>query len=209
MVQWLQKNRQAALVALWMGIVAVLAVLVTYVLARRPVPAPIVIRPITPLPTPSARPTTVPDPVAVYVVGAVVRPGVYTIPWDSRVVQALDAAGGATADADLVRVNLAGHVVDGQQIYIPTRLEAETPVLPTSAAPAIAKGMTGPGQKINVNQATAQDLEALPGIGPAIAQRMLDYRTEHGPFKSIEELEKVRGIGEATLARIRDQVTVD
>jgi competence protein ComEA len=208
MDQWLQGHRQPVIVVVAMGVLNVATVLVTYLWARAPAPAPIVIQPITPPASPSPRPTSIPEPVTVYVVGSVARPGVYTVPAGSRVAQALEVAGGATLSADLVRVNLAEWVVDGQQIYVPGQVEVTTPVLPTAVASS-DRGIVAPAKKVNINTAGAQELESLPGIGPAIAGRILEYRTSHGPFRTIEELQKVRGIGEVTFARLRELIVVD
>lgn len=150
----------------------------------------------------------------VHVVGAVVAPGVQRLPAGSRVVDAVDAAGGAAPDADLGRVNLASPLSDGQQVYV-LRV-GEVPPVP---APSTASG--GPGETvgsgagdtaasgpINVNTAPAAELEELPGVGPTTAQAIIDHREQHGPFASVDDLLDVRGIGEAKLEQIRDRATV-
>jgi competence protein ComEA len=209
MDQWLQRNRQPVTVAVVMGALNVVTVLVTYLWARAPAPAPIVIQSITPPASPSPHPTSVPEPITVYVVGSVIQPGVYTIPAGSRVAQALEAAGGAASSADLVRVNLAEWAVDGQQIYVPDQAEGTIPVLPTAIAGSGNRGIAAAAKKVNINTASAQELESLPGIGPAIATRILEYRTAQGPFRTTEELQKVKGIGEITFARLQDLIVVD
>jgi competence protein ComEA len=177
---------------------------------RRPAPAAIVIQPLTPLPTASKAPTASPGPMKVYVVGAVARPGVYALPWDSRVEQAIASAGGATVDADLLRVNLAQRIHDQQQIYVPSRAEEATPVLPTLAPPTPSAGSaSSSGRTINVNTANASELETLPGIGPVLAQRIIDYCQTHGPFQRLEDLKKVKGIGESTFERIQGMITLE
>jgi competence protein ComEA len=177
---------------------------------RRPTPAAIVIQPLTALPTVTKAPTASPRPVKVYVVGAVARPGVYALPWDSRVEQAIAAAGGATADADLVRVNLAQQINDEQQIYVPREAEEATPALPTPMprTPS-AVALSPSGQKININTAAAAELETLSGIGPVLAQRIIDYRQARGPFQKLEDIKKVKGIGESIFERIQGMITLE
>ncbi|MGH2685140.1 MAG: helix-hairpin-helix domain-containing protein, partial [Actinomycetota bacterium] len=131
--------------------------------------------------------------------GAVARPGVYRLPPGSRVTDLVEAAGGITADAAPDHLNLAAEVIDGQQVYVPRVGEAPPPSGATGAGPV------GP---LDLNTATAAQLEELPGIGPATAQAILDHRERDGPFRSVEELLEVRGIGEAKLASLRDLVRV-
>jgi len=177
---------------------------------RRPTPAPIVIHSMTPLPTATSAPTATPEPVKVYVSGAVVRPGVYSLPWNSWVEQAIAAAGNATSDADLVRVNLAQRVYDQQQIYVPYKAEEVTPTLPTPVPHTPSTGASSPsGQRININTAHAAELETLPGIGPVLAQRIIDYRQAHGPLRKPEDVKKVSGIGDGIFKRIQDLITVE
>ena len=131
--------------------------------------------------------------------GAVTKPGVYKLPPGARVTDLLDAAGGPTADADLDQLNLAATVGDGERIYIPRRGEA----VPPSAGAAQATG--GP---VDLNRATADELDALPGVGPATAKAIIDHRTKNGRFRTVDDLLEVRGIGEAKLADLRDKVKV-
>ena len=210
MRQWLESHRELVAGAAFTSLVS--AILLGAVLFgfRKPDPAPIVIRPITPPPTPTRAPTATPEPIQVYVSGAVARPGVYALPWDSRVEQAIAAAGGSTADADLLRVNLAQRVHDEQQIYVPHKSEAVTPVLPTPVSPTPSTGTSStPGQKVNINTGNAAELEALPGIGPVLAQRIIDYRQTNSPFRRPEDIKNVKGIGDATFERLRDLITVE
>lgn len=210
MRQWLESHRELVAGAAFTSLVS--AILLGTVLfgLRKPDPAPIVILPITPPPTATRAPTATPAPIQVYVSGAVARPGVYALPWDSRVEQAIAAAGGSTADADLLRVNLAQRVHDEQQIYVPHKSEAVTPVLPTPVPPTPSTGTSStPGQKVNINTGNAAELEALPGIGPVLAQRIIDYRQTNGPFRRPDDIKNVKGIGDATFERLRDLITVE
>jgi len=210
MRQWLESHRELVAGAAFTSLVS--AILLGAVLFgfRKPDPAPIVIRPITPPPTPTRAPTATPEPIQEYVSGAVARPGVYALPWDSRVEQAIAAAGGSTADADLLRVNLAQRVHDEQQIYVPHKSEAVTPVLPTPVSPTPSTGTSStPGQKVNINTGNAAELEALPGIGPVLAQRIIDYRQTNSPFRRPEDIKNVKGIGDVTFERLRDLISVE
>jgi competence protein ComEA len=138
----------------------------------------------------------------VYVSGAVQQPDVYPLPLDSIVKDAIMAAGGATGDADLDRINLALPVADGQHVYVPRLGEENSPVQPLSRQPAS-------GGKVNINTADSAALDSLPGIGPALAQRIIDYRQEHGPFARLEDLMEVSGIGPGTFEKLRDLITTD
>jgi competence protein ComEA len=210
MGHWLDKHREAVLVGLLVSLVSLIALGAVLLTAKRPKPAAIVIRSITPLPTPTKGPTATPQPVQVYVTGAVAYPGVYVLSWDSRVQQAIVAAGGALADADLNRVNLAERVHDAQQVYVPYQSEAATPILPTSVPLTVNTSLSPPlGQKININTASANELEALPGIGPTLAQRMVDHRLANGPFSRPEDIKKVKGIGDGIFAQIKDLIAVE
>ena len=172
--------------------------------------------------------------VRVHVAGAVNNPGVYTLPAQGRAVDAIAAASGAAADADLDRVNLAGALSDGVQIYVPHRGEtaAPTQIQPNggtanagqgNAANGASQGGTQPqpartltpagsAQKgstpVNINTATAEELQTLPRIGPAMAQRIIAWREAHGGFRSVDELDAVPGIGPSMLENLRPLVTV-
>lgn len=171
-----------------------------------------------------AAPGTSPSPssaaaIVVDVVGAVARPGVYTLQTGARVCDAVDMAGGATANAQLAAVNMAAKLVDGQQIAIPEKGQ-------TGRAGASAQAAGGPGQDgsgstqpgaagssaagapVNLNTATLEQLDTLQGVGPSTAQKIVDYREANGGFKSIEELNNVAGIGEVRFQSLKDQVTV-
>lgn len=172
--------------------------------------------------------------VRVHVAGAVNNPGVYTLPAQGRTVDAIAAASGAAADADLDRVNLAGTLSDGVQIYVPHRGETATPaqIQPnggtaqagqgnaangasqggTQPQPARTLTASGSAQKgstpVNINTATAEELQSLPRIGPAMAQRIIAWREAHGGFRSVDELDAVPGIGPSMLENLRPLVTV-
>jgi competence protein ComEA len=147
------------------------------------------------------------DEVVVHVVGAVVAPGVQRLPTGSRVVDAVDAAGGALGDADLGRINLAGLLTDGQQVYVLRQGETPPPT-PAGAGPAADGGAGAAGGLIDINQATTDQLDELPGVGPATAAAIIAHREQHGPFASVDDLIDVRGIGEAKLEQLRDLATV-
>ena len=177
--------------------------------------------------------------VRVHVAGAVNNPGVYTLPAQGRAVDAIAAASGAAADADLDRVNLAGALSDGVQIYVPHRGETAAPaqIQPnggtanagqgnaangaaqngasqggTQPQPARTLTASGGAQKgstpVNINTATAEELQSLPRIGPAMAQRIIAWREAHGGFRSVDELDAVPGIGPSMLENLRPLVTV-
>jgi competence protein ComEA len=150
-----------------------------------------------------------PGDVLVHVVGSVHAPGVVELPAGARVVDAVAAAGGATAEADLSALNLARPVVDGEQVLVPR--PGEVPPLPAGGLPA-GGAASGPAETagpvlVDVNRATAGELEALPGIGPVLAERIVAHREEHGPFAAVDDLQGVRGIGPSLLADLRELVT--
>lgn len=156
-----------------------------------------------PLVAPEAVTTTTapPGPVVVHVAGAVQSPGVQRLPAGSRVIDAVDAAGGLRPDADAGRVNLAAELADGTQVYVPAFGE----VPPAIGAGGGADPPSGP---IDLNIADVAVLETLPGVGPATAAAIVEHRERNGPFVSVDGLLEVRGIGEAKLAQLRDLVRV-
>ena len=148
--------------------------------------------------------------VTVHVVGQVRRPGVVELTAGSRVGDAVERAGGALRGADLGEVNLARVLVDGEQIRVPKPGEsvpAAGPAGPSGPSGAPGSG-TGQGGLVNLNSASAAELEELPGVGPVLAQRIVDWRTEHGRFASVDELAEVSGIGEKMFAQLQPKVTV-
>lgn len=147
---------------------------------------------------------TSPTEVVVHVAGAVRVPGVYTLARGSRVVDAVDAAGGFALDARADAVNLATIVADGERIYVP-RWGEEVPANPVASSDPTAAGAP---QLVDLNRASAAELEQLPGIGPTTAAAIVAHRAEVGPFTTVDDLADVAGIGPAKLAALRDLVTV-
>ncbi|HLC03985.1 MAG TPA: ComEA family DNA-binding protein [Anaerolineales bacterium] len=153
--------------------------------------------PVRLLPPPTAR------PLQVHVVGAVRTPGVYQLPRGAIVQDALAAAGGPAAEANLAGINLAAGLSDSQQVYVPSL--GETP----QAASAVGSASIASGDlRLNPNTASAPELEGLPGIGPSLAQAIIEYRESHGPFQQPEDLLQVPGIGPAKLAQIEDLIVL-
>jgi competence protein ComEA len=188
----------------FLSVVGVVVFFVIYAILKKPEPTspPLVIT-LQPRPT-AIPPTPTPAAINIYVTGAVEKPDVYALPLNSIVKDAIEAAGGATDDADLDRINLATKLADQMQVYVPRTGEAEPPpVLPDGSAPDTTAA------KININTASVEELDKLPGIGPAIAKAIIDYRTKSGPFKQIEDINDVKGIGDALFEKIKDQITVE
>lgn len=207
---WLHKHRDKLGAVGFTSLLFAILFSAMFFQLRRPQPAPIVISAVAPPPKPTTAATVTPLPIRVYVSGAVLRPGVYALPWYGRVEDAVAAAGGGAADADLSRVNLALRLRDEQQIYVPGRAEAVTPVLPTAPPLTSSTDMSRtPGQKININTASAAELEALPGVGPVLSQRIIDYRQANGPFGRLEDIKKVKGIGDKTFEDLKDLIATE
>lgn len=158
--------------------------------------------------SPAGTPATASSKVTVHVVGEVEQPGVVTLAAGSRVGEALDKAGGATSDAELSGVNLARPLVDGEQVVVPA--PGDPPVAAPSGAVTGPPGSTSAegAAVVNLNTADLPTLETLPGVGPVLAQRILDWRTEHGQFTAVEELGEVSGIGDKIYAQLSPKVTV-
>ncbi len=165
---------------------------------RRPLGTPIEL---IPPPTPTA--TSTPSPIRVYVSGAVHSPDVYELPAGTIVRDAIQAAGGATGEADLSAINLALPLADGMHIHMPRAGEVAQ-VAPISGAPSSPSGSETGRARVNINTATLAELDTLPGIGPAMAQRIIDGR----PYNKPEDILRVPGIGETTFAKLKDLITV-
>jgi competence protein ComEA len=143
-------------------------------------------QPVTLIPTPTMANVTV------YVSGAVTNPGVYSLPAGSRVEDAIKAAGGFAPGAEQEEINLATSLLDGQQVDVPG---------------VVSAGHVNAG-RVNINTASAEELDALPGIGPTTAQAIVDYRLEHGDFTAIQDVQNVPGVGPTTYDKIKDYITV-
>jgi competence protein ComEA len=160
--------------------------------------------------SPTAPLTPTPSPVRVYVTGAVLNADVYFLRPGSIVKDAILAAGGFTPEADRERINQAQELKDQQHLHVPHIGEEDAPP-PIQGGPVhdnSSHSGSNPG-RINLNSATLEELDSLPGIGPAIAQRIIEYREKVGGFKTVEEITQVSGIGQATFAKIQDMVTVE
>ena len=149
--------------------------------------------------TAAARPAS---RLVVDVVGAVRRPGLYRLREGARIADAVQRAGGPTPRADVALVNLAAPVVDGMQIVIPARSS-----VPGASAPSASAKGSGPAVRVSLSSATAEQLDVLPGVGPVTAAKIVDWRTTHGPFTSVDALDAVPGIGPARIEQLRDLVT--
>ena len=150
------------------------------------------------LPTASARPVLV-----IHVVGAVRRPGVYRLAEGARAADAVSRAGGPTTNANLEAIDLAALIADGQQVAVPRRDDAGASPAPASPPGAGLAARMGP---VHLNTATVEQLDALPGLGPATAQKIVDYRRKHGFFRSVDELDAIPGIGLAKIDQLRKLV---
>lgn len=167
---------------------------------------------------PASSTTTTPSTLIVDVAGAVLHPGPVAVYASARVNDVIAAAGGSRADADLERVDRAAIVHDGQRIYVPRVGQKEIPqVLDSNAESADHAGVTSSkealagsavSQRVDLNHASATELEALPGVGPATAQAIVAYRNDHGSFQQVDDLANVKGIGPAKLANLRSHVFV-
>jgi competence protein ComEA len=182
------------------GLVALLAVVVLgaagFVYARTAQPPPPPIKQLSAAQTSNSQAEEL---LIVHVAGAVASPGVFELPKGSRVKDAIDAAGGAIDGADLDSINLAAPIADGEKIFVPKPGEGVPP----------DQGSTGAtGGKVNLNSATQSQLEELPGVGPVLAQRMLEYRQKKGRFSSVRQLMEVEGIGDKKYDSLKDLVTV-
>jgi competence protein ComEA len=167
-------------------------------LETRPDPVAIAIHP--PVPTPTPEPSPAPGPMLIYVTGAVANPQITVeLPPGSRVQDALDAAGGVTDAADMDRVNVTGILHDGDQVHVYSIGGSSEVTLATPSG----------GELVYINTATLDQLDTLPGIGPAIAQRIIDYRTANGPFADYDALGEVNGIGPSILEDLQGLISFD
>lgn len=228
---WFPRSRSSFVVAATLGAVVAVAAAAWFVVGR-PAPMPELVLPravpdeVGPAPgptpgpgpgpptttggaTPEATPTIV-----VHAAGAVSNPGVYALASRARVADALTAAGGSRPDADLDQLNLASRLNDGDRVYVPRRGESSPPGPPPGVASGpIGTGVSGPAAGpgatiVDLNTASAEQLDSLPGVGPATAQAIIDHRTTNGPFRSVAGLLEVRGIGPAKLEALRTRVRV-
>jgi competence protein ComEA len=163
---------------------------------------PVVAQPTVP-PVEKMKEPVVPKNVVVHIAGAVMQAGVFTLPAGSRVMDALKIAGGPSQGADLNAINLAALLVDGQQIRIPSLDE------PGYINQSVTvRGSKTADAKVSINMADLNALDTLPGIGPSMAQKIIDYRRANGPFQSLEDLKKVPGIGESKYQNLKEKITL-
>ncbi len=150
------------------------------------------------------------EEIIVHITGEVNKPGIVVLKSNSRIADAINKAGGATKEADLNQINLAYILEDGQKIYIPNKNEKidEDEYITEGNRNNIGNNNSKEGEKVNINEAMQTELEELPGIGPSLASRIIEYREQNGDFKKIEELQNVKGIGDAKYDDIKDKVTV-
>lgn len=175
-------------------------------LTPRPAPTtPLVVSP--PLSTETPSPTSTPAPLRIHVSGAVAQPAVYRLPPGSIVQDALEAAGGPTAKANLDAVNLAVELQDQQKVHIPAQGEENAPPAVSGGEPADGDSGQAAGL-VNINTASQAELETLPRVGPATAQRIIDHRQANGLFDAVEDIQNVAGIGPATFEGLQDLITV-
>jgi competence protein ComEA len=154
-------------------------------------------------------PPPTPAPLQVYVSGAVAQPGLVALARGSRAADAIQAAGGMLPEADSEAINLAALLEDGQQLRVPSRQEIPLPAAAERGGAEIPLGVPGvSGGPVNINTAGQDELESLPGIGPVMAQAIIDHRTANGPFASIEAIQDVVGIGPGIFAKIKELITV-
>jgi competence protein ComEA len=198
-MSWIERNRGHLLVLL---INSTMVLIALFWVQRPPAPKVELLPSYTPLPIL----TPTPNSLRVYVTGAVQHPDVYELPASSIVKDALIAAGGATVDADLEHINLAQAVHDEQHIHVPRVGESTAQ---TAQEDDKERSSTTPSSRININMATAEELTSLPGIGPALAERIVAWRETHGPFADIADIKQVAGIGDAIFARIQPYITVE
>lgn len=179
------------------GIVGAVIISLTVLAVRRPEPPRVVVQ----APATRAVPSpVVPAQLVVHLSGEVIMPGVYYLPVGARIDDALKAAGGATVDGDIQRLNLAARLADGQQIVVPRRIIPMLITTSTAASPT-------PGP-LNLNVASVAELDRLPGVGPVTAQRIVAYREQHGPFTAVDQLRQANLVSAATFEKIKELLAV-
>lgn len=148
--------------------------------------------------------------ITVYVTGAVNKPGLVKVPEGARAAEAVNACGGLLPTADSEKINLAQALKDGQQLKVPEKMRSNVKSEPSKIDKSKSdKSKAGDGEeKVNINTADEKELDTLPGIGPAMAQRIIEYRETEGAFQSIEDIKKIRGIGEAKFAKLKDKICI-
>lgn len=153
--------------------------------------------------------------IAVHIIGEVKKEGIVYLEEGARIIDAIEKAGGSTKEADLSQINLAYQLRDGQKIYVPNKKEKiSTYIIEVNGEEiiqegnSISNGTSKATDKVNINTANVSELDTLPGIGPSLAQQIVTYRKENGDFKSIEELQNVKGIGNAKYSDIKNMVTI-
>jgi competence protein ComEA len=223
-------RRRPAAVALATGLVVAAIIGVTVGLADSrpapeaapPLPAAVSVSSAAPAVAPSSSPAPPPSPkIVVSVVGRVADPGLITLPSGARVADAVAAAGGTPPGTDLTSLNLAQRLADGEQVYVGIPVPAQQnstiggdPATDSAAGAAAAgaavsgkDGLAATGAKVDLNTASSAELQTLPGVGPATAQKILTYRSQHGPFSSTDQLQDISGIGPAKYAKVKDLVS--
>lgn len=155
------------------------------------------------------------EKIAVHIIGEVKKEGIIYLEEGSRVADAIEKAGGETKEADLSKINLAYILQDGEKIYVPNKNDDITEYITKengnnliSEGNNTSNNLKGENDKVNINTATLNELDSLPGIGPSTAQKIIDYREENGNFKTIEDLQNVKGIGDAKFEEIKDKIIV-
>jgi competence protein ComEA len=177
-------------------------------LAQRTQPAAIEILP--PVPSPTPAPSATPRPLRVYITGAVNNPDVYELPAGSIVADAVRAAGDFDDEAARELINLALPLSDGMQVHVPALVDdASQPVQQPATPPVISSAPQPAGTMVNINTADANELDTLPGVGPATAKNIVDYRQANGPFARIEQIMDVSGIGPAKFEQMKEMITVE
>jgi competence protein ComEA len=216
---WLDRHRHTIFIGLLLSALSGIGIFYF----QQPVAEPLAFVPpeVTPTEAPTATPPPSPSPtpgqVRVYITGAIVNSDVYFLPQGSIIKDVILAAGGLSADADAERINQAQELKDQQQIHVPRIGEVDNIPLIQEGAPPNEVVTPAPNESspsttkdlVNINTATLEELDTLPGIGPALGQRIIDYREQIGGFKSIEAIIEVSGIGDATFAKFEALITVE